>query len=84
MGIGNDLFDGVSSLQRLICPSKNAFSHYTEILEKAKKLGKDKLVLIALGPTATVLSYDLARAGFWGRYWACRYRIQLVSRKSRI
>ena len=65
LGIGNDLFDGVSSLQRLICPSKNAFSHYTEILEKAKKLGKDKLVLIALGPTATVLSYDLARAGFW-------------------
>lgn len=65
LGIGNDLFDEVSSLQRLICPSKNAFSHYTEILEKAKKLGKDKLVLIALGPTATVLSYDLARAGFW-------------------
>ena len=65
LGIGNDLFDGVSSLQRLICPSKNAFSHYTEILEKAKELGKDKLVLIALGPTATVLSYDLACAGFW-------------------
>ena len=66
LGIGNDLFDGVSSLKRLICPSKNAFSHYDEIVEKAKELGKDKLVLIALGPTATVLSYDLALAGFWG------------------
>ncbi len=65
LGIGNDLFDGVSSLQRLICPSKNAFSHYDEMVEKAKELGKDKLVLIALGPTATVLSYDLAQAGFW-------------------
>ncbi len=65
LGMGNDLFDGVSSLQRLICPSKNAFSHYDEIVEKAKELGKDKLVLIALGPTATVLSYDLASAGFW-------------------
>lgn len=65
LGIGNDLFDEVSSLQRLICPSKNAFSHYDEIVEKAKELGKDKLVLIALGPTATVLSYDLARDGFW-------------------
>lgn len=65
LGIGNDLFGNVSSLQRLICPSKNAFTHYTEILEKAKELGKDKLILIALGPTASVLSYDLARAGFW-------------------
>ena len=65
LGIGNDLFDEVSSLQRLIGPSKNAFSYYDEMVEKAKELGKDKLVLIALGPTATVLSYDLARAGFW-------------------
>ena len=65
LGIGNDLFDNATSVQRIICPSKNAFSHYTEILEKAKELGKDKLVLIALGPTATVLSYDLACAGFW-------------------
>lgn len=65
LGIGNDLFDGVSSLQRLIGPSKNAFSHYDEVVEKVKELGKDKLVLIALGPTATVLSYDLAYAGFW-------------------
>lgn len=65
LGIGNDLFNEVSSLQRLICPSKNAFSYYDEIVEKAKELSKDKLVLIALGPTATVLSYDLANAGFW-------------------
>ena len=27
--------------------------------------GKNKLILAILGPTATVLSYDLAREGYW-------------------
>ena len=27
--------------------------------------GENKLILIALGPTATVLAYDLAKAGYW-------------------
>ena len=31
----------------------------------AKKYGNKKLILIALGPTATVLSYDLALIGYW-------------------
>lgn len=65
LGIGNDLLDNTASLQRILCPSKNAFSKYDEILEITKKLGENKLILIALGPTATVLSYDLAMAGFW-------------------
>lgn len=65
LGIGNDLFENTMSLDRIICPPKNAFSKYDEILEKAKKYGKDKLILIALGPTATVLSYDLAKEDFW-------------------
>lgn len=65
LGIGNDLFDNAASLQRILCPSKNAFSRYNEILEITKKVGENKLILIALGPTATVLSYDLALAGFW-------------------
>ncbi|GGP05323.1 glycosyl transferase [Cloacibacterium rupense] len=65
LGIGNDLFDNTASLQRILCPSKNAFSKYNAILEMTKKLGENKLILIALGPTATVLSYDLALAGFW-------------------
>lgn len=65
LGIGNDLFNNAASIERILCPSKNAFSKYEEILEKSKAFGKDKLILIALGPTATVLSYDLAKAGFW-------------------
>jgi glycosyltransferase family protein len=65
MGVGNDLFENAASLSRLICPAENAFAKYDEILQAAKKYGKDRLILIALGPTATVLSYDLAKYGYW-------------------
>ena len=65
MGVGNDLFSNAKSIQRIIAPSKNAFSVYTELLEEIKKSEKDCLVLIALGPTATVLAYDLCKEGYW-------------------
>lgn len=64
MGVGNDLFDNAKSIQRILCPSESAFDVYDAILEEAMKLPKDKTVLIALGPTASVLAYDLARAGY--------------------
>ena len=64
LGIGNDLFDNSNSIKRIICPSKNAFSKYEEILNEVKKQDKSNLILIALGPTATVLSYDLHRLGY--------------------
>ena len=60
IGIGNDLLLGVKSISRILAPSKNAFDFYDEILDAAMQFGKDRLVLIALGPTATVLAYDLA------------------------
>jgi glycosyltransferase family protein len=65
MGVGNDLFENAASLSRVVCPATNAFEKYPEILEASKKYGKGKLILIALGPTATVLSHDLAKSGFW-------------------
>lgn len=65
LGVGNDLFDNVKSLERIICPQKNAFEKYEEIKAAAIKLGKDKLILCALGPTATVLCSELANEGFW-------------------
>lgn len=64
MGVGNDLFDNAKSIQRILCPSESAFDVYDAILEEAVKLPKDKTILIALGPTASVLAYDLARAGY--------------------
>ena len=64
MGVGNDLFHNVKSLRRIIAPSENAFLRYDAILQAACKLDKKVLFLIALGPTATVLAYDLAAQGF--------------------
>lgn len=63
-GVGNDLLDNVRSCQRILGPAVNAFDRYEELLEEAKKIVKSRLVLIALGHTATVLAYDLAKEGY--------------------
>lgn len=64
LGRGNDLFNNVKSCKRIICPNENAFEKYDQILGTVKKQNKGMLVLLALGPTATVLAYDLAKEGF--------------------
>ena len=64
LGVGNDLFNNVRSIERIICPPKDAFSQYDKILDSVKKQDKSKLILIALGPTATVLAYDLSNYGY--------------------
>lgn len=64
LGTGNDLFDTAKSVRRILAPATNAFSKYDVILERAKQLDKDTLILIALGPTATILAYDLALSGY--------------------
>ena len=63
LGIGNDLFDNVTSIKRIITPNKDAFSVYDKILESVRKNHSGELVLLALGPTATVLAADLCRGG---------------------
>ncbi|MCF7954334.1 MAG: GT-D fold domain-containing protein [Phycisphaerae bacterium] len=63
-GMFNDLLDGAKSVSRILCPPRNAYAKYDEILSAFDDIDKDKLVLIALGPTATVLSYDLCIKGF--------------------
>lgn len=65
LGVGNDLFANALSIKRIICPNKNAFVKYDKILKKTIEFAqKDNLILIALGPTATVLAYDLHLKGF--------------------
>ena len=64
MGVGNDLFDNARSIVRILCPAESAFDRYEEIYNEALKQPKDKLFLIALGPTAGVLAYDLAMQGY--------------------
>ena len=65
MGVGNDLFDNAKRVRRILGPAENAFSHYDEILATIlEKVPQDDLVLLALGPTATILAYDLFRKGY--------------------
>lgn len=64
MGVGNDLFDGALDIKRILGPAVDAFDRYDDILAEAKKQEKDRLVLIAMGATATVLAFDLAKEGF--------------------
>lgn len=64
LGVGNDLFANAKSIQRILCPAENAYDKYHEILEEAKKIDKNKTILLALGPTATILSYDLYKLGY--------------------
>lgn len=65
LGIGNDLFDNAKSIKRILGPASDAFERYSDLIELARKYGtKDTLFLLALGPTATCLAYDLSKLGY--------------------
>lgn len=64
LGVGNDLFDGAKSIKRVLCPTTNAFAVYDKIIDSVKVFDKKSLVLLALGPTATAMAYDLYELGY--------------------
>lgn len=64
LGIGNNLFDNMKSIKRIICPIKNSFKVYDKIIKETLKVNEKRLILIALGPTATLLAYDLYKLGY--------------------
>lgn len=64
LGVNNSLFNNAKSIKRIICPSNNAFDNYNDIYHSILSLSdKFDLILVSLGPTATVLSYDLFKKG---------------------
>lgn len=64
-GYRNDLFRDCSSIKRILCPAENAWDSYPEIFQYINEnISKEQLLLIALGPAATVLAYDLAVKGY--------------------
>lgn len=63
-GLGNSLLKEAKMVERILCPPKNAYKIYSKILERTKQVSKENLILIALGPTATILAYDLAKIGY--------------------
>ena len=67
LGVGNDLFSTASSVHRILAPAKNAFSSYQKILSFVKEnvpLERSSLILLALGPTATIMVPFLVDAGY--------------------
>lgn len=64
LGVGNDMFSEAKSVKRILCPAENAFSSYERILDAAKKVDGDSLILLSLGPTAKILAYDLFMSGY--------------------
>lgn len=63
LGVGNDLFADARSIKRILAPAENAFDRYSEILQTVRACYKGELIILALGPTATVLASDLSKDG---------------------
>lgn len=60
----HDIYDNAKSVTYIYGPKEHAFREYDRILEDAKKLPKDRLIIAILGPTAKVLAYDLNKLGY--------------------
>lgn len=63
LGIGNDLFSGAKSIKRILAPALNAYASYASIKNVILQNYNNELVILALGPTATVLAADLSKHG---------------------
>lgn len=64
LGVNNTLFNNTKSIRRIICPASNAYNKYNLIFNTVIATSKNlDLILISLGPTATILSYDLYKKG---------------------
>jgi glycosyltransferase family protein len=64
LGIGNDLLDGAHTIKRITTLNRNAFSVYNLLYSSVLAHARDyDVVLMSLGPTATVLAYDLSQHG---------------------
>ena len=62
MGVGNDLFDQARSIKRVLVPAINAFDFYNEIKNYVKSIYSNELLILAIGPTATVLAADFSKS----------------------
>ena len=63
-GVGNDLFNNVLSIKRIICPSHHAFSKVDAIQQAILDHAPGRIILLMLGPTAKILAYRLSQLGY--------------------
>ncbi|WP_179957485.1 GT-D fold domain-containing glycosyltransferase [Exilibacterium tricleocarpae] len=59
-----DLFHNIAQHEFIYAPGKNAFEKYDHILSAIKQYDTSWLIMLSLGPTATLLAYDLSKSGY--------------------
>lgn len=60
-GVNNDFLAAAASVRRILAPATNAFERYDDIFVAVQRhIKQNQLILMALGPTATILAYDVA------------------------
>jgi len=82
------LFDTAKSVSGYEAPGRNAFDVYSRLLTDLSKTSKEVVIYIALGPTATVLAFDLGKMGYqaldFGHLSAFYYGNHYKSKKSKV
>lgn len=63
-GVGNDLFDSAHSIERIICPPKDAYGALPRITEACVQYGTDRLFLLSIGVAAKFLALELFQRGY--------------------
>ena len=63
-GVGNDLLDTAASVERIICPPRDAYGAIPRILEACEVYGKDRLYLLAVGVAAKFVALELFQKGY--------------------
>lgn len=63
-GVGNDLLESARTIERIICPSKEACQVIDEIIKECKKYSKEKVFLISLGIAAKLVAEALFLEGY--------------------
>jgi len=63
-GVGNDLLDTAASIERIICPPRDAYAAIPRILEACGGYGRDRLFLLSVGVAAKFLTLELFRKGY--------------------
>lgn len=63
-GVGNDLLDSARSVERIICPPKDAYGALPRIEEACMRYGTDRLFLLSVGVAAKFLAAALFEKGY--------------------
>lgn len=64
-GVNNNFLNKAKKIRRIILPSRNAYSYMGKVLTFIETIQeKPDLIIIALGPTATVLAAKLTQKGY--------------------